>query len=48
MEVPVALNSATVDPVQSVWFALPVGTLGFVFTVAMTVARETLSHPPTV
>ena len=48
MEVPAALKSATVAPVQSVWFALPVGTLGFVFTVAMTAALVTLSHPPTV
>ncbi len=45
---PVTLKSATVAPEQRVWAALPVGTLGFVLTVATTSVRKTLSHPPTV
>ena len=48
MEVPVAIKSATVAPVQSVCVALPVGADGLVFTVTTTGVRVTLSHPPTV
>ena len=48
MEVPVAINSATVAPVQSVCVALPVGADGLVFIVTTTAVRETLSQPSTV
>jgi hypothetical protein len=45
MAVPVALNSATVAPEQSVCVAFPVGADGLVFIVTTTGVRETLSHP---